>query len=163
MQRIVYAKFNKCGIPPYKVKLVADLIRNKKALAACDILKFTNKSAAKDVLKVVESAIANAVNNDGMDKKELTIVKVAVDFAPTFKRGRAVARGRYHEILKRNSHITIGVSDGSEVSDVKKTVKKVKEEIKIEDKKEAKKEVKPVVKKETKAAKSKLTKKPIIK
>jgi len=162
MQKVVYAKFNKCGIPPYKVQLVANLIRGKKALAACDILKFTNKAAARDILKVVNSAIANAVNNEGMDKKDLMLVKVAVDNAPMFKRGRATARGRYHQLLKRNSNIIIGLSDGSEISETPKAVKVVKES------KSVKEEVKPVkavaktvkTKAKTKTD-TKLTKKPI--
>lgn len=132
MQKIVYAKHNNNNLSAQKVRLVAALIRGKKALEAADILRFTNKYAARDMLKVVNSAIANAENNNNMDKKELVIAEVLVDNATTYKRGKAVARGRYHQIFRRNCHITVGVTDKSEVTakaeTVKETVKAVKPE-----------------------------------
>jgi len=146
MQKIVYAKFNNCGSPQYKVKLVADMIRGKKALEACDILRFTNKIAARDILKVVNSAIANAVNNDGMDKKELIVSRVMVDCATTYKRGRPAARGRYREILKRNSNITIGLSTGIDSVETVKPVKKVAKVAKVAAKKELKSKTKSISK-----------------
>lgn len=105
----VYAKTKYVKSTPRKTRLVLDLVRGKSVLDALDILEFTNKGAALDVAKVVKSAMSNAVTNQGWDKKNIVISEAFVDEAPTFKRGLAVARGRYHQILKRNCHITIGV------------------------------------------------------
>lgn len=95
-----------------------DEIRRKNALSTSELLKFTSKRAAQLIQKVLDSAIANAVNNYGMAKKDLVIVEAYVNEAPTFKRGRAVSRGRYHQILKRNSHIIIGVSNDANAKSV---------------------------------------------
>jgi large subunit ribosomal protein L22 len=103
---------------PRKVRLVVDLIRGKNALFALDILKNLNKSASTDVYKVLHSAISNAVNNGGMSKENLVVSEVFVDEAPTFKRGMAVGRGKYHQIFKRNSHITVSVKEVSNDSKV---------------------------------------------
>ena len=144
MQKIVYAKFNNSTMPAQKVRLVADLVRGKKALDAIDILTFTNKAAAHDVIKVLNSAIANAVHNENLDKKVLVISKLLVDNATTYKRGRAVGRGRYHQIFKRNCHITIGVSEIDNNSQTKSA--SIKTEV---DTKKTKVEVKATAKKET--------------
>lgn len=105
----VYAKTKYVKSSPRKTRLVVDLVRGKSVTEALDILEYTNKGVAVDVQKVVKSAMSNAMNNLGWDKKKMVISEAFVDEAPTFKRGLAVARGRYHQILKRNSHITIGV------------------------------------------------------
>lgn len=105
----VYAKTKYVKSTARKTRLVLDLVRGKSVNDALDILEFTTKGVATDVQKTVKSAMSNAVNNHGWDKKNLVISEAFVDEAPTFKRGLAVARGRYHQILKRNSHITIGV------------------------------------------------------
>lgn len=108
-EKTVYAKTKYVKSSARKTRLVLDLVRGKDPLKALDILKFTNKAVAEDVSKVVNSAIHNAVHNNSWDKKKLVISEAFVNEAPTFKRGMAVARGRYHQILKRNCHITIGV------------------------------------------------------
>lgn len=105
----VYAKIKYIKTTPRKTRLVLDLVRGKLVLDALDILEFTNKGVANEVAKVVKSAMSNATNNKGWDKKNLVISEAFVNEAPTFKRGLAVARGRYHKILKRNSHIIVGV------------------------------------------------------
>ncbi len=125
MEKRVYAKFNNCLISAQKVRLVADLIRGAHVSKAEAILQITNKTASRDILKTLNSAIANAVHNEGWDKKELVVAEIYVDEAQTYKRGRPAARGRYRSILKRNSHITIGVSR-TEVKE-EKAVKKVEE------------------------------------
>jgi large subunit ribosomal protein L22 len=107
---IVYAKIKYVDKTARKVRLVVDLIRGKKALESMDLVRFTNKAASIDVYKALKSAMANAVNNHGMNKDDLIVSRAFVDDAPVFKRGKAVSRGRYHKILKRNCHITIGVS-----------------------------------------------------
>lgn len=108
-QNTVYAKTKYVKSTPRKTRLVLDLVRGKMVVDALDILEFTSKGSSLDVSKTVKSAMSNAINNKNWDKKKLIISEAFVDEAPTFKRGLAVARGRYHQILKRNSHITIGV------------------------------------------------------
>ena len=138
MQKIVFAKLNNCLMSAQKVRLVANLIRGKSALQAKDILIYTHKAASKDVLKTLESAIANCIHNENYNKKELQVAVVNIDEATTYKRGRAVARGRHHEILRRNCHIKIGLVNGKmdatkKVSDKVeklKTVNEVKSETK---------------------------------
>jgi|OpeIllAssembly_1097287.scaffolds.fasta_scaffold1245480_1 large subunit ribosomal protein L22 len=144
MAKTVYAKLKNSLISAQKVRLVADLIRGKHIADAESILRFTNKTAAKDVFKALNSAAANAVHNEGWDRKELKVVEIFVDEAQTYKRGRPAARGRYRSILKRNCHITVGVQGKVE----EKTVAKEKVAVKKEDKKvQAKPEVKSKISK----------------
>ena len=99
------------GIPPRKMRLIADMVRGKPVGEALQTLSFTPKKAARIVKKVLESAIANAEHNHGADIDELKVATVMVDEAPTYKRYQARARGRGARILKRNSHITVHVAD----------------------------------------------------
>ena len=92
-----------------KVRLVADQIRNKSVATASNILSFSNKKAAKLVKKLLESAIANAENNNGLDVDLLKISKIFVDQAGGLKRFMPRAKGRGNKIIKRNCHITIMV------------------------------------------------------
>jgi len=153
MQKIVYAKHKYNNRSPRKVRLVVNLVRGKNALESLDILKFTNKGASKDVYKVLASAIRNAVFNNEMDETSLVVAEAYVNEAPTYKRGRAVSRGRYHQILKRNCHIIIGVSETVEVSKsrVVKNAKKISKPSEKKDnvKKDTKKNKKVAAKKET--------------
>lgn len=96
-----------CRIAPRKVQIVLDLIRNQPLDKAQAILKYTTKSACEPVLKLVNSAAANAENNFNMDKTALYVATCFVCPAPTGKRGRARARGSSARILKRSSHITV--------------------------------------------------------
>lgn len=96
----------------FKVRLVADQIRLKSVEEALNILSFSNKKAAVLVKKVLNSAISNAEHNDGADIDELTVSSVTVDEGSTMKRIRPRAKGRANRILKRTSHITVGVSAG---------------------------------------------------
>lgn len=98
-------------LSPQKGRLVADLIRGKKVDEALNILKFSNQRAAGIVKKVLESAIANAENNDGADVDELKVAEIFVDGGPVMKRIRARAKGRADRISKPTSHVTIRVSD----------------------------------------------------
>ena len=107
----VAARLRYARISPQKVRLVADLVRGKSVAQALDILTYTPKKGAGIIRKILESAIANAENNHGADIDELKISRVYVDEAPTHKRWRARAKGRANQILKRNSHITVHVSD----------------------------------------------------
>lgn len=102
-------------LSPLKARLVADQVRGRKVDQALNILKFSNQRAAGIIKKVLESAIANAENNNGADVDELKISEIFVDEGPTMKRIRPRAKGRADRILKRTSHITIRVADGSKV------------------------------------------------
>jgi large subunit ribosomal protein L22 len=99
-------------LSPKKARFVADLVRGKKVDEAVNILKFSNQRAAKIMKKVLESAIANAENNQGADVDELKVQVVTVDDGPRMKRIRPRAKGRADRILKRTSHIKISVGDG---------------------------------------------------
>ncbi|MXP66512.1 50S ribosomal protein L22 [Pantoea sp. Nvir] len=94
-----------------KVRLVVDLIRGEKVSQALEILTYTNKKAALLVKKVLESAIANAEHNDGVDIDDLKIAKIFADEGPSMKRITPRAKGRADRVLKRTSHITVVVSD----------------------------------------------------
>ena len=99
-------------ISPQKCRLVVDTIRGKSATLAVTTLKFMPKKGAALVLKVLESAVANAENNLGADIDELKIARIEIDNAPVLKRFHARAKGRGNRIVKRNSHIMVQVSDG---------------------------------------------------
>ncbi|MBS3799399.1 MAG: 50S ribosomal protein L22, partial [Thioalkalivibrio sp.] len=78
---------------------------------ALNTLTFSAKKPATIVKKVLESAIANAENNDGADIDELRVSRIQVDEGPVLKRMQARAKGRGNRIMKRTSHIVIGVSE----------------------------------------------------
>ncbi|WP_338969491.1 50S ribosomal protein L22 [Spiroplasma endosymbiont of Labia minor] len=105
------AKLTMIRLAPRKVRLVADTIRNKKISEALSVLQNQDKRASQPVIKLLNSAIANAVNNNGMEADQLYVKTVFVNEGPTLKRFRPRAHGRAYEILKRTSHITIIVSD----------------------------------------------------
>ena len=98
-------------ISPQKCRLVADQIRGLPVEKALNILTFSKKRAAILVKKALESAIANAENNEGADVDELRVSAIWVDEGPTIKRMRARAKGRGNRIFKRTSHIAVTVSD----------------------------------------------------
>jgi large subunit ribosomal protein L22 len=106
------AKLRYARISPQKCRLVADAVRGKGVGNALATLRFMPKKGARLVLKVLESAIANAENNLGADIDELKVARIQVDAAPMLKRFHARAKGRGNRIVKRNSHITLAVSDG---------------------------------------------------
>jgi len=99
------------GMSAQKVRLVADLVRGMPVPRALDVLRFTPRAAAHEVRKVVQSAVANAEENYGLDADQLVISAITADEGPTLKRGRPGARGRYKPILKRSSHITVVLSE----------------------------------------------------
>ena len=101
-------------LSPQKMRLIADQIRGMSADRAVTLLSFSNKKGARIVKKVLESAIANAENNDGADIDELKITSVEVNQGPTMKRLRPRARGRADRIIKRTSHLIVKVSENGE-------------------------------------------------
>jgi large subunit ribosomal protein L22 len=98
-------------ISPRKVRLVADLIRDKQVEDALAILKFTPKKAARIMSKVLESALDNASKSAGVDEDNLFVSRVTVDEGPIAKRWRPRAMGRATRIRKRTSHINVALSE----------------------------------------------------
>lgn len=107
----VAATLKNARISAQKVRLVADQIRGLPIEKALNILNFSLKKAGALVKKVLNSAIANAENNEGADIDELKISRIFVNEGPTYKRMHARAKGRGNQILKRTCHITVQVSD----------------------------------------------------
>ena len=107
----VSAKLSGATISAQKARLVADQIRGKSAEEALDILTFSNKKAAGLILKLLNSAIANAEHNEGADVDELKVSSIFVNEGRTLKRLKPRAKGRADRILKRSCHITVNVAD----------------------------------------------------
>ena len=110
----VQARLKGAQISAQKVRLVADQVRGKGVEDALELLSFSNKKAAQIVKKVLDSAIANAENNEGADVDELKVSSIYVDEGVTMKRLRPRAKGRADRILKRSCHITVKVADGED-------------------------------------------------
>ncbi len=96
---------------PYKVRRVLDLVRGLPVEEARHVLELTDRRAADPVLKVLDSAVANAEHNHALDAEELYIAEAFADEGPTLKRWRPRARGRATRIRKRTSHVTVVVSE----------------------------------------------------
>ena len=94
-------------ISPQKARLVADVIRGRNVEDAINVLRFMPKKGARILRKVVESAVANAGQNEAIDVDTLYVKRVFIDGGPMLKRMRPRAMGRANRILKRTSHITI--------------------------------------------------------
>ncbi len=109
----VVAKYRRANISAQKVRLVADQVRGMNVEQAEQLLTFSPKKAAHIVKKALMSAVANAEHNNGLDVDELYVSAIFVDEGPTLKRGRARAKGRGTQILKRTSHITVKVAEAS--------------------------------------------------
>jgi large subunit ribosomal protein L22 len=95
------------GVSPQKARLVVDQVRGKDADAALQMLQFMPQAAAKDVYKVLRSAVANAEENFGLAREDLYVSRIFVDAAPLRKWRRFGARGRFKPWLRRSSHITV--------------------------------------------------------
>lgn len=107
------------GIPATKVRQVIDLIRGKPVEEALAILQYSPRRAAQIVEKTLRSAIANATRQDDdedptppVDVEDLVVARISADEGRTLKRLRPRARGSADRIFKRQSHVTIVVSDG---------------------------------------------------
>ena len=94
----------------YKARQVIDTIRGKEVREADSLLRFTEREAARVIRKCLNSAVANAVNNDGLDPEALYVSACFVDEGMTIKRFKPRARGRASRIRKRTCHITVIVS-----------------------------------------------------
>lgn len=139
---------------PRKVRLVADLVRGKKVDDALIKLKFLPKGASEAMIKLIESARANAEHNFKVATADLIIKEITVNDGPTLKRSMPVSRGRSHPINKRTSHVhvTLGLKGEPKKAVVTTDAPKTKTTVK---KAAAKK---PVAKKTTKPAANKKSK-----
>ena len=99
-------------ISPFKVRIVLDIIKGKPVTEAVAILENTPKAASEPLLKLVNSAIANAENNMNLARNDLFIAECYADEGPTLKRIQAVSKGRAYRINKRTSHITVVLEIG---------------------------------------------------
>ncbi len=111
-KQIAFAKLNNCPTSPRKMRLVADLVRGRKAEDALNILKFSQKEASRRLEKLLLSAIANwqTKNEDAsIEDADLIVKEIKVDGGAMLKRLRPAPQGRAHRIRKRSNHVTIVV------------------------------------------------------
>ncbi len=98
-------------ISPQKARLVADVVRGMGVDSAITTLKFMPKKSARILRKVIESAVANAIQTEKVDADTLYVKSILIDGGPMLKRFRPRAMGRATRILKRTSHITVVVDE----------------------------------------------------
>ena len=99
-------------ISPQKIRLVMAQVRGKKVEEALNLLSFAPQRGARILKKLIDSAVANAQENAGMDVDSLYIAKLYADEGPTLKRWRPRAQGRATRIRKRTSHLTVVLDEG---------------------------------------------------
>ncbi len=108
---LVYAKSKYVRTSVKKTRPVLDLVRGKDVNEAKKILRFHPAKPAKLLLKTLNSAVSNARHNLDLNEKNLYISELYVNEGPTMKHGQFVGRGRFNPILKRTSHIVVGLSE----------------------------------------------------
>jgi large subunit ribosomal protein L22 len=101
---------------PQKVRLVVDMVRGRTLSEALSILRFVPNRPARHLVKLLNSAAANAQTNHSMDRETLRVSKAYVDQGPSLKRYQPVSRGLAHPILKRTCHITVYVKEDEELA-----------------------------------------------
>lgn len=94
-------------ISPQKARLVADAVKGQHVESALNVLRFMPKKGARILRKIMESALANASQNEAIDVDTLFVKNIYVDGGPSLKRIRPRAMGRATRIIKRTSHITV--------------------------------------------------------
>ncbi len=107
MPHDIKAEMNFLPESAQKVRLVLDTVRGMSANEALQTLRFVNKRAGVSVLKLLQSAVANAEENFGVSRDDLVVAQIFADEAPTRKWRRFGARGRFKPILRRQSHVTV--------------------------------------------------------
>ena len=108
----VKARLRHTRIGPQKARLVADMIRGKSVNEAMNVLTFTRKKAAREIQRLLKSALANAEENHKVvDVDEMIVTKITVDEGVAWKRQMPRARGMANLIKKRTSHITIVLNE----------------------------------------------------
>ena len=113
MENVIEAKasVSNVGVTPRKARLVIDLVRGKTVSEAQAILKNVNKAASPIVLKLINSAAANAVNNHGMNSDKLFVKEIYANEGLKMKRFMPRAKGRASGLVKRTSHINVVVAE----------------------------------------------------
>ena len=113
MENVIQAKasVSNVGVTPRKARLVIDLVRGKSVAEAQAILKNVNKAASPIVLKLINSAAANAVNNHGMNQDKLFVKEIYADEGIKMKRFMPRAKGRASGLVKKTSHINVVVAE----------------------------------------------------
>ena len=109
-----YAIHKSAMIAPRNARMTMDLVRGKDVATAWNILENTNTKASRLILKVLNSAVANAVNNNGANETELVISECFVNPGQVYKRIKFASKGNVDRRDKRTSHITVKVSDNKE-------------------------------------------------
>lgn len=122
MNQEVTAKLSFLRMGPRKVRLIADMIRGKKVAKALDLLSLVPKRAARPVLKLLNSAVANAKHNHSLAVENLRVAKITVDGGPVLKRWMPKAHGRATPVRERTSHINLVLI--AKVEEEKKETKK---------------------------------------
>ena len=111
----ISAKARHLAMSPRKARLVIDAVRGKEAEEALNILRFMPQRAAEPVYKLIESAVANAEQNFGLEAEELYISKIFADGGPRHRKapygGRFAGRGRFRPIVRRSAHITVVLAE----------------------------------------------------
>ena len=107
---VVRAKARYVRVSPRKARLVADQIRGLPVDEARTLLAFSSRGAARDLLRLLDSAAANAEANHELVADDLRVDAISVDEGPTLKRWRARARGRATPIHKRTSHLSVALT-----------------------------------------------------
>ncbi|MCX6724181.1 MAG: 50S ribosomal protein L22 [Candidatus Staskawiczbacteria bacterium] len=116
----IKAKLSNLRTSPRKVRQVIDLVRGKKVPQAQSILLFTVNKSARNILKLLNSAVASAKHDFQLDEQNLFISKITVDEGPKLKRWHPMSRGRAYPIIKRSSHIALILSENKPVVKDKK-------------------------------------------
>jgi large subunit ribosomal protein L22 len=107
MAHDIHASLKNLAISAQKVRLVVDAVRGKNVVTALETLRFMPQGASLPVLKLLNSAVANAEENFGVSRDDLYVAKIFADEAPTRKWRRFGSRGRFKPILRRTSHVTV--------------------------------------------------------
>jgi large subunit ribosomal protein L22 len=103
----IHAQLRFLPLSAQKVRLVVDMVRGKDAVEALETLRFVQKRAALPVRKLLASAVSNAEENFGISRDDLYVATIFADEAPTRRWRRFGARGRFKQILRRTSHVTV--------------------------------------------------------
>lgn len=111
----ISAKLRYLQISPQKVRLVVDTVRGKNADEALDMLQFMPQKAADPVYKLIQSAVANAEENYGLEADELVVSRIYADEGPRRRKGRFggrfAGRGRFRPQVRRSSHVTVVLAE----------------------------------------------------
>jgi ribosomal protein L22 len=107
---VVRASAKYVRVTPQKARLVADQVRGKPVMEAIPLLQFSPRGAARDIEKLLQSAMANAENNHDLVAEEMRITAINVDEGPTLRRWRARARGRATRVDKRTCHVSVALT-----------------------------------------------------